>query len=61
MWKNYADCMKKYEELGQMHLVCGDNGNDGKETFYLPHYLVFQPDISTTKLRAMFDTSARST
>jgi hypothetical protein len=53
--------MMEYEELGQMHLVFGDNGNDGKETFYLPHYLVFQHNISTTKLTVLFDMSARST
>jgi len=44
-----------------MHLVSGDNGNDGKETFYLPHYLAFQHNISTTKLRVTFDTGAIST
>jgi hypothetical protein len=33
MWKNYADCMKEYEELGYMQLVSGDNGDDGKEHF----------------------------
>jgi len=33
MWKNYANCMMEYEELRQMHLVFGNNGNDGKETF----------------------------
>ena len=60
VWKNYAGCIKECEELEQMQLVSGDNGNEGKETFYLTHYLVFQHYISTTKLRGMFYMSARS-
>jgi len=55
MWKYYADCINGYEGLGEMQLVSGDNGNDGKETFYLTNYLVFQHHISNTKLRVIFN------
>jgi hypothetical protein len=61
MWKNYADCMREYEELGHTHLLSGNNRDYGKETFYLPHHPVFKHNSSITKLRVMFDTSARST
>jgi len=50
VWKNYAGCINEYEELGQMRLVSGDNGNDGKETFNLTNFLVFQHHISNIKL-----------
>ena len=61
VWKNYAGCIKEYEELGQMQLVSGNNGYEGKETFYLTHCLVIQQHISTAKLRGLFYMSARST
>jgi hypothetical protein len=59
--KNYAEFMKEYEELGQMQLVSGGGGVDGKETFYLPHHPVFKHDSSTTRLRVVFYASAKST
>jgi formylmethanofuran dehydrogenase subunit D len=31
--------MKEYVELGHMQLVAEVNGDDGKETVYLPHHI----------------------
>jgi hypothetical protein len=53
--------MKEYEEPGHMQLVSGDGGVDGKETFYLPHHPVFKHDSSSTRLRVVFNASAKST
>jgi hypothetical protein len=53
--------MKEYEELGHIQLVAEVNGDDGKETIYLPHHTLFKHDSRTTKLRVVFDASAKST
>jgi hypothetical protein len=43
-----------------MHLVSGDNGDDSKETFFLPHHPVFKCGSNTTKLRVVISVSAES-
>lgn len=58
--KQYAEFIKEYVDLGHGRVLaeteCGTQ--DG---YFLPHHCVLRPDSSTTKLRVVFDASARST
>lgn len=48
--------MKEYLELGHMSLI----KNDDESGYYLPHHAVIRESSTTTKLRVVFDASARS-
>ncbi|XP_055590366.1 uncharacterized protein LOC129742489 [Uranotaenia lowii] len=52
----YCAFMAEYIELGHCKIV--DPSDDG---FYLPHHAILKPSSSTTKLRTVFDASAKST
>ena len=58
----YLKFMKEYEELGHMERVppseCGES--IGKIN-YLPHHFVLREESTTTKLRAVFVGSAKTT
>lgn len=56
----YLKFMRDYENLGHMKQIPQDkiNANGG---FYLPHHFVLKENSSTTKLRVVFDGSAKST
>lgn len=56
--KQYSEFMSEYIKLGHMEKVneqdiCSPNA-------FLPHHCVVRPDKSTTKLRVVFDASAKS-
>jgi hypothetical protein len=51
--------MKEYEELGDMQLLAEVNGDDSKKAIYLPSHNLFKHDSRTTKLRVVFDASAK--
>lgn len=51
----YSDFMKEYCQLGHMTLV-----NDDRFRVYLPHHGVLKPTSTTTKLRTVFDSSAKT-
>ncbi|XP_078032623.1 uncharacterized protein LOC144467610 [Augochlora pura] len=55
--QQYQDFIKEYLELGHMSLVKQDRVEEG---FYLPHHAVLKTTSSTTKLRVVFDASAKS-
>jgi hypothetical protein len=48
--------MTEYELLGHMSEVKVDN----RDGYYLPHHPVFKEDSTTTKLRVVFDGSAKT-
>lgn len=56
--QQYSDFIQEYLMLDHMELVNNKNANfDG---YYLPHHAVIKETILTTKLRVVFDASARS-
>ncbi|XP_062699619.1 uncharacterized protein LOC134284635 [Aedes albopictus] len=55
----YHGFMKEYLSLGHMRLVETDEENQ-PHTYYLPHHPVIKEESTTTKLRVVFDGSART-
>lgn len=53
----YADFMTDYIESGHMSLVPVDEVATGK--YYIPHHCVLRPDSASTRLRVVFDGSAK--
>ncbi|XP_049865523.1 uncharacterized protein LOC126366459 [Pectinophora gossypiella] len=56
--EDYVRFMREYSELGHMQPVDPPNDSDRN---IIPHHCVLRPDSSTTKLRVVFDGSARTT
>ncbi|XP_077255211.1 uncharacterized protein LOC143893560 [Temnothorax americanus] len=54
--KEYTRVIEEYIELGHMSLV-EDPSDDG---FYMPHHAVIKDSSNTTKVRVVFDASAKS-
>ncbi|XP_039299786.1 uncharacterized protein LOC111045947 [Nilaparvata lugens] len=54
----YVEFMREYQELNHMTLV--DPPSDHEKVYYIPHHAVFKPDSTTTKLRVVFDASAKT-
>lgn len=55
----YIDCMNDYINSGDMKLVNSPILENGKH-YFLPHHAVIKNDSSSTKLRVVFDASART-
>lgn len=58
LYKSYSSFMQEYLNLGHMKLIESDMLPS--PNFFLPHHAVFKPNSSTTKLRVVFDGSAKS-
>lgn len=60
--KRYNEFMQEYVDLGHMKLVGAiDTVDDDQRTVcYLPHHPVFKESSTTTKLRVVFDGSAKT-
>lgn len=54
----YCNFIREYEELNHLSLIKDKNLSD--RGFYLPHHAVVKEDSSTTKLRVVFDGSAKT-
>ena len=54
----YHQFMKEYEDLGHMQPVT--TCEERQQCYYLPHHPVFKETSSTTRTRAVFDGSAKS-
>ncbi|XP_055543128.1 uncharacterized protein LOC129728701 [Wyeomyia smithii] len=56
----YCNFIQEYIDLGYAKILKTDEiGIDG--AYYMPHYGVFKPDSSSTKLRVVFNASAKTT
>lgn len=51
----YSDFLREYLQLGHMQPAKETTGS----SFYLPHHAILRPSSSTTKLRVVFDASAK--
>lgn len=59
--RQYIDFMNEYQTLGHMEKVSeSEVQNKNKITYYLPHHGVFKDSSLTTKLRVVFDASAKT-
>ncbi|XP_076176650.1 uncharacterized protein LOC143151436 [Ptiloglossa arizonensis] len=59
--REYKDFMREYVELGHMSKLDAKSANEREASFYLPHHAVLKGTSSSTKLRVVFDGSARTT
>ncbi|XP_036145647.1 uncharacterized protein LOC118646570 [Monomorium pharaonis] len=57
----YSRFLREYCELGHMIEVTNCNAEKLTDGYFLPHHAVLKTDSLTTKLRVVFDASARST
>lgn len=56
----YKKFIDEYKNLNHMELVDESLDETSKQHFYLPHHCVLKPSSSTTKLRVVFDASAKT-
>jgi Putative peptidase (DUF1758) len=59
--QQYNQFMREYLDLGHMSPIpYNEQTEDAGKTYYLPHHFVIKNDSTTTKLRVVFDGSAKS-
>lgn len=56
----YTAFMREYHELGHMYAI-DDQPGDPSQSFFIPHHAVLKESSETTKLRTVFNASAKST
>lgn len=57
--QSYTNFMREYEQLNHMEIL--KDKEDSNVAYYLPHHAVMKSDSTTTKLRVVFDGSAKTT
>ncbi|XP_049290939.1 uncharacterized protein LOC125767946 [Anopheles funestus] len=58
--QQYAKFIDDYEALGHCREIREDLDEPDKACFYMPHHAVLRPSSSSTKLRVVFDGSAKA-
>lgn len=58
--EQYSQFIREYQQLGHMREVQVDHKEDPGSVYYLPHHCILRPTSATTKLRVVFDGSAKS-
>ncbi|XP_039438590.1 uncharacterized protein LOC120419818 [Culex pipiens pallens] len=58
--EQYSQFIREYEQLGHMREIEEAPNEDPGSAFYLPHHCVLRPTSTTTKLRVVFDGSAKT-
>jgi len=56
--EQYTAFMEEYQELG--HMSPAPPAQPDEKCYHIPHHPVFKPDSTTTKMRVVFDASAKS-
>lgn len=56
----YSAFINEYLSLGHMQEIPTNEVCESKNIYYLPHHAIFKEDSSTTKIRIVFDASAKS-
>jgi hypothetical protein len=56
--EKYVEFMEEYIELGHMSKI--NDSCDVDVSNYIPHHPVFKPTSTSTKLKVVFDASART-
>ncbi|XP_065078903.1 uncharacterized protein LOC135701886 [Ochlerotatus camptorhynchus] len=56
----YCEFMREYESLGHCNEIREEDDVSGLPRYYVPHHAVFKLASSSTKLRVVFDASAKS-
>lgn len=56
----YSSFFKGYQDLGRCKKVRESDDPPAKQVYYLPHHAVLKPSSTTTKLRVVFDATAKS-
>lgn len=54
----YSEFMQDY--INSEHMVITNAPGDTNNTYYIPHHCILKPDSTTTKLRVVFDASAKA-
>ncbi|XP_023289526.1 uncharacterized protein LOC111674256 [Orussus abietinus] len=57
----YVVFMREYEDLGHMTEISDEDMQKNNRHYYLPHHAVLKQTSTTTKLRVVFDGSAKTT
>lgn len=61
-FNDFANCIREYFELGHAELVpATEMQKPNQETYYMPMHAVHKESSTTTKLRVVFDASAKTT
>ena len=60
-WPQFQAVVQEYLDLGHAQLVSTTNVQPSNNCYYMPVHAVYKESSSTTKVRAVFDASARST
>lgn len=58
--RDYKNFIDEYLQLNHMRLIDETVIDSSQKSFYLPHHCVIKPTSTTTKLRVVFDASAKS-
>ncbi|XP_055714212.1 uncharacterized protein LOC129808458 [Phlebotomus papatasi] len=58
--RQYTQFMHEYESMRHMELVPQDEEISDSQSYVIPHMAVLRPSSTTTKLRVVFDASART-
>ncbi|XP_058456613.1 uncharacterized protein LOC131434010 [Malaya genurostris] len=56
----YTTFLREYEKLGHMKCIEINSNECPGSAYYLPHHCVLRPDSATTRLRVVFDGSAKT-
>lgn len=59
--ESYSRFMDEYETSGHMTQISEAQLSQAEEVYFIPHHAVIKPDSLSTKLRVVFDASAKTT